>query len=76
MESLNQLYDEEFDEALFELTSKTATLYEDRFANEYGNPLTQKMQAMRLLEQHFVPLVQEAETFLDHLVAEVGRSDR
>jgi DNA repair ATPase RecN len=71
MEFLDELYDEEFDEALFELVSEAAELYEDRFESEYGEPLVQKMQAMRMLEQHFAPLVQEAETFLDKLAEEV-----
>lgn len=71
MEFLDELYDEEFDEALFELVSEASELYEDRFESEYGDPLVQKMQAMRLLEQHFAPLVQEAEVFLDKLTEEV-----
>jgi hypothetical protein len=67
MEFLDELYDEEFDESLFELVNEATELYEDQFESEYGDPLVQKMQAMRLLEQHFAPLIQEAETFLDRL---------
>lgn len=73
MEFLDELYDEEFDEALFELVNEAAELYEDRFESEYADPLVQKMQAMRLLEQRFAPLVQEAEAFLDSLAEETGR---
>lgn len=73
MEFLDELYDEEFDEALFELVNEAAEFYEDRFESDYRNPLVQKMQAMRLLEQHFAPLVQEAEAFLDSLAEETGR---
>lgn len=71
MEFLDELYDEEFDEALFELVSEATELYEDRFESEYGDPLVQKMQGMRFLEQHFAPLVQEAEAFIDTLAEEV-----
>jgi hypothetical protein len=71
MEFLDELYDEEFDEALFELVSEAAELYEDRFESEYGDLLVQKMQGMRFLEQHFAPLVQEAEAFIDALAEEV-----
>jgi hypothetical protein len=71
MEFLDELYDEEFDEALFELVSEAAELYEDRFESEYGDPLIQKMQGMRFLEQHFAPLVQEAEALIDTLAEEV-----
>lgn len=73
MEFLDELYDEEFDEALFELVNEATELYEDRFESEYGDPLVQKMQAMRLLEQHFAPLVLEAEVFLDTLAEKAGQ---
>lgn len=73
MEFLDELYDEGFDEALFELVSEASELYEDRFDGEYGDSLVQKMQAMRLLEQHFAPLIQEAEAVLDNLSEEAGR---
>jgi hypothetical protein len=73
MEFLNELYDEEFDEAVFELVSEADELYQDRFESEYGDPLAQKMQAARMLEQHFAPLVTEAEMFLDTMANEFGQ---
>jgi hypothetical protein len=72
LEFLDELFDEEFDEALFELVHEAADLYEDRFESEYGDPLTQKIQAMRVLEQHFAPLIQEAETLLEAMADEMG----
>ncbi len=73
MEFLSELYDEEFDEAVFELVSEADELYQDRFESEYGDPLAQKMQATRMLEQHFAPLVTEAEMFLDTMANEFGQ---
>jgi hypothetical protein len=73
MEFLNELYDEEFDEAVYELISEANELYQDRFESEYGDPLVQKMQAARMLEQHFAPLVTEAELFLDTMANEFGQ---
>jgi hypothetical protein len=73
MEFLNELYDEEFDEAVFELVSEADEFYQDRFESEYGDPLAQKMQAARMLEQHFAPLVTEAEMFLDTMAHEFGQ---
>jgi hypothetical protein len=73
MEFLNELYDEEFDEAVFELVSEADEFYQDRFESEYGDPLVQKMQAMRMLEQHFAPLVTESEAFLDTMAKELGQ---
>jgi hypothetical protein len=73
MEFLNELYDEEFDEAVYELVSEVNELYQDRFESEYGDPLVQKMQAVRMLEQHFAPLITEAELFLDTMANEFGQ---
>jgi hypothetical protein len=73
MEFLNELYEEEFDEAVFELVSEADEFYQDRFESEYGDPLVQKMQAARMLEQHFAPLVAEAEMFLDTMAQELGQ---
>jgi hypothetical protein len=73
MEFLNELYDEEFDEAVYELVSEADEFYQDRFESEYGDPLAQKMQAARMLEQHFAPLVTEAEMFLDTMANEFGQ---
>jgi hypothetical protein len=73
MEFLNQLYDEEFDEAVFELVSEANELYQDRFESEFGDPLAQKMQAARMIEQHFAPLVSEAEMFLSLKANEFGQ---
>jgi hypothetical protein len=73
MEFLNELYDEEFDEAVFELVSEADEFYQDRFESEYGDPLAPKMQAMRMLEQHFAPLVTETEAFLDTMAREIGQ---
>jgi len=73
MEFLDELYDEEFNEALYELVDEAAELYENQFENEFGDPLVQKMQAMRLLEQHFAPLIHEAEAFLDRLAEEASQ---
>ncbi|MBE9136962.1 hypothetical protein IQ254_07060 [Nodosilinea sp. LEGE 07088] len=75
LEFLNELYDDEFNDALFELANESADLYEERFESEYGDSLVQKAQAMRMLEQHFAPLAQEAETFLDSLAGEIDQLD-
>ena len=37
---LNELYDEEFDEAVFELINEASGLYDDNFVTKYRDPTT------------------------------------
>lgn len=72
MEFLDELYDEEFDEAIYELINEADELYQNRFESEYyGNPIAQKIEAQRVLEAHFAPLVREAETLMEAIAEEV-----
>ena len=74
MEFLDELYDEEFDETLYELINEAEDLYQDRFESEYsGNPVAQRLEAERLLEAHFAPMVGEGEQFFSTMAEEVDR---
>ncbi len=72
---LNELYDEEFDEALFDLASEASALFETRFMHEPGDSETMGYEAERLLAQHFAPLVAEAEAMLETLATELSQRD-
>jgi hypothetical protein len=72
---LAELYDEEFDEAVFELINEAADLYETRFQGELGIPGSQGTEAERLLERHFAPLVREAETLLEAMAEGTRQHD-
>jgi hypothetical protein len=72
---LNELYDEQFNEALSNLVDEAAAIYETNFANEQQDPHTAGYQAERLLNQHFAPLVAEAETMVRTLATELGQRD-
>jgi hypothetical protein len=72
---LNELHDEEFDEAVFELINEASALYEDRFVHEYRDPAVQPMEAQRLLAEHFVPLESELETLLETMADDIDRLD-
>ena len=72
---LAELYDEEFDEAVFELINEAADLHEARFQGELGVSGGQAIAAERLLEQHFAPLVREAETLLEAMADGVAQHD-
>lgn len=72
---LAELYDEEFDEAVFELINEAADLYETRFQGELGASGAQAIEAERLLEQHFAPLVREAETLLETMADGAAQHD-
>src|SRR5688572_17146989 len=53
---VHELYDEEFDEALFELMVDARGLHEEHMVSE-----AQSMAGERLLNQHFNELIREAE---------------
>jgi hypothetical protein len=72
---LNELYDDEFEEALFHLASEATALHEARFQHEQGEPRAMGYEAERLLNQHFAPLVSEAHAMLDRFASEFGRRD-
>jgi hypothetical protein len=72
---LNELYDEKFNEALSSLVDEAAAIYETNFANKQQDPHTAGYQAERLLNQHFAPLVAEAETMIRTLATELGKRD-
>jgi len=72
---VNELYDEQFNEALSNLVDEAAGIYQTNFANEQQDPRTAGYQAERLLNQHFAPLVAEAETMVRTLASELGQRD-
>ncbi|MBW4615454.1 MAG: hypothetical protein KME21_19685 [Desmonostoc vinosum HA7617-LM4] len=72
---LNELYDEEFNEAIAELADDATELYQEQFASEYGDAIAQKQQAAYLLEAHFNPLISAAEAFTEGLINELEQHD-
>jgi hypothetical protein len=70
---LNELYDEQFNEAVSSLVDEAAAIYDTTFANEQQDPHTAGYQAERLLSQHFAPLVVEAETMIRTVASELGK---
>ena len=75
VEFLNELYDEEFDQALFELVNEATAVSESRFSYEDGDPRGVGYEAERLLNEYFMPLETEASTMLGSLVSELSRRD-
>ncbi|UFS71446.1 hypothetical protein LPW11_04430 [Geomonas sp. RF6] len=71
---LNELYNEEFDEALFELMADAAALHEERVSRFSGEMPAQDPAAERFLEAHFEPLTRELEGVLDALVQKYGQT--
>ncbi|MEM9165067.1 MAG: hypothetical protein AAGC54_18610, partial [Cyanobacteria bacterium P01_F01_bin.4] len=53
---LNELYDEEFDDAIADFADEAVELYHGQFESEYGDPMGQKREAEFLLESHFEPV--------------------
>jgi hypothetical protein len=62
---LSELQDEEFDEALYEIASEAAGLYEARIEQEATESPGSTYEAERILERHFDPLAGEVEALLE-----------
>ena len=62
-----ELYDEEFDEALFELLTDARNLHQDQLASGHSSS-----EADRLVSQHFSQLIRESEAMVDAMAREFG----
>ena len=67
---VNNLYDEEFDEALFELMTDVRNLHQNHLASGYSSS-----EADRVVTQHFSQLVRESEAMVDAVAREFGSRD-
>ena len=72
---LNELYDQEFDDAILDLADEAAELYHEQFESEFGEPVSQKREAEFLLEAHFEPVTYELEAFIEGLANELDQAD-
>ena len=64
---VNELYDEEFDEALFELLTDARNMHQDHLASGYSSS-----EADRIVTQHFSQLARESEAMVDAIAREFG----
>src|SRR5687767_116862 len=64
---VNELDDEEFDEALFELLTDARNLHQDHLASGHSSN-----EAERLVTQHFSQLAQESAAMVDATAREFG----
>jgi hypothetical protein len=67
---VNELYDEEFDEALFELLTDARSLHQDHLASGHS-----PSEAERLVTQRFSQLARESEAMVDAVAREFGRRE-
>lgn len=67
---VNELYDEEFDEALFELLTDARNLHQDHLASGYSSS-----EADRIVTQRFSQLARESEAMVDAVAREFGSRD-
>ena len=64
---VNELHDEEFDEALFELQCHARALHDEHLCAG-----TSREEADRMLVQHFAPLIRESENLVDSMSRQFG----
>jgi hypothetical protein len=69
---LNELHDEQFQEALSGLVDEAGAIYQSNFASTVEDPRSAGYRAERLLNQHFAPLVAQAEATIRAVASELG----
>jgi hypothetical protein len=69
LDFMTELYDQEMDEALYELVDEARGMHEEAYTPESA------FESEKLLEQHFAPLVREGETMLEVLAQRFSSSD-
>jgi hypothetical protein len=67
---VQELYDEEFDESLFELLTDARNLHSDHLGSGHSQE-----DADRLVAQHFSDLIRESESAIDTMAREFGSRD-
>jgi hypothetical protein len=72
---LNELYDEQFNDALTGLVNEASAVYQANFGGDGSHPRAVGYQAERLLTQHFAPLAGAAETLIGTLATELADRD-
>jgi hypothetical protein len=75
LEFLNELQDEEMNEALFELAAEATELHENQVMQEEEGFGSSGAEAERVLEQHFDPLAREVENMLEAMEKQYGNRD-
>lgn len=72
---ITELYDQEFDNAVYELINEAAELYETQFETETGIKTSSENEAMWFLQEHYAPLVLEVENLLDKMADDIEKRD-
>ena len=67
---VQELYDEEFDESLFELLTDARNLHSDHLGSGHSQE-----DADRIVAQHFSDLIRESESMIDTMAREFGSRD-
>lgn len=70
---MDELYDEEFEEAIEDLVSEASELYES-FLDD-GRYFNQEYQARQMVMEHYSPLFHELDTFFDHFANDAQAVD-
>jgi hypothetical protein len=72
---LGELHDETFEDAINELVQEAAAVYEDRFNQELGDPVAQRMAAENMVRDYLAPLARDAENLVDSVAQGLAEHD-
>jgi hypothetical protein len=72
---LDELYDAEFDDLLYELVDDVQHAYQQQFEFEYGDPANQDLRAERFVSGYLSMLQEEAERHVDDMMQAAAERD-
>ncbi|MBK9306034.1 MAG: hypothetical protein IPM58_02840 [Nitrospira sp.] len=73
---MSELYNEEFDEEMYQLAAEAADHYRGRVpTSDNGNSGFAEKQVLQELESHFAPVQEDLEIILENMIAEIDEVD-
>jgi len=70
---LNELYDDEFDDVLYQLAAESTSLLDAYVAHEVGGEPFDDVAAERFLNEHFAPLAAESRSLIERVELELNQ---
>ena len=75
VELMDELYDEEFDELLQEIAYEAQDVYDRQSGVGYGGLPQQEVLVRQSMDEHFAPLLNEVQRFMDYMAEVTDRQD-
>ena len=72
---MDELYDEDFDGFIQEIANEAQNFYENHVSNRYGGLQNNEAMVRRSLDEHFAPVLNEVDRFMDYSINIANQHD-